>query len=268
MNTSKRLKSAALALLLVFSSLSSAAALAPPAQGRQGAPAAGSPSDAVLRFYTALREGRFREAFALSVFGPAVEGLSRQEYDELRPDFERIATGVPETIELTGEQISGEEATVFMKMGGEGKDLKIEPVFLIRERGAWLVGDREKQEFVRKRGKKFFFDARIDAHHGDVEAMMRRIATAEIVFASRNGGRFGDLDALVHAALIPKDILGTDTTGYRFQIKVGADGKSYVATAEPVAYNRTGRLSFYADPSGLQQKDNGGKPLKPSRGKP
>jgi hypothetical protein len=256
MNTRTTLKTCALALLLLFP-----AAAAARQSGENPAAASASPSEAVRRFYTALRERRFREAFAHTIFNPAVEGLSPQEFDELRPDFERMATGVPETIELTGESISGEEATVFMKLG-DGRDVKVEPIFLVRERGAWLVGDREKQEFVRKRGKKFFFETRIEAHHDDVEAMMRRITTAQVVYAAQNGGRFGDLAALVRAALVPQDILGTDSTGYRFQIKLGADAKTYVATAEPAAYGRTGRLSFYADPSGLQQKDNGGKPLK------
>jgi hypothetical protein len=264
MNTRQRFQSFALALLLLSASghaLARAQSAPAPAS-----PAAG-PSETVRRFYTALRERRFREAFAFSVFHPAVEPLSPQEFEELRPDFERMATGVPENIELTGEQISGEEATVFMKLG-EGRDIKIEPIYLIRERGAWIVGDREQREFVRKRGKKFFYETRIEAHHADVEAMMRRITTAQAVFAGQNGGRFGDLAALVRAALVPQDILGTDSTGYRFQIKVCADGRSYAATAEPAAYGRTGRLSFYADAAGLQQKDNGGKPLKPSSSKP
>jgi hypothetical protein len=260
MNTGQRLQSFALALLL----LPACGFVCARAQVPQGAAAsASSPSETVRRFYTALRERRFREAFALSIFHPAVEALSPQEFEELRPDFERMATGVPETIELTGEQISGEEATVFMKLG-EGRSLKIEPVYLIREQGAWVVGDREQREFVRKRGKKFFYESRIEAHHADVEAMMRRITTAQVVYAAQHGGRFGDLAALVRAALVPQDILGTDSTGYRFQVKVSDDGRSYGATAEPAAYGRTGRLSFYADAGGLQQKDNGGKPLKPS----
>jgi hypothetical protein len=259
MNTRTTLKTCAPALLLLIPCLLLGPASARAGQNQAAAP--GSPSEAVRQFYTALRERRFREAFAHTVFHPAVEGLSQHEFDELRPDFERMATGVPETIELTGESVSGEEATVFMKLG-EGREMKVEPIFLVRERGAWLVGDREKQEFVRKRGKKFFFETRIEAHHDDVEAMMRRITTAQVVYAAQNGGRFGDLAALVRAALIPQDILGTDSTGYRFQVKVSPDGKTFAATAEPAAYGRTGRLSFYADPSGLQQKDNGGKPIK------
>lgn len=259
----QRLITFALALLLA-PALGAAGARA---QGPQGPAASASPSEAVRRFYTALRERRFREAFALSIFHPAVEALSPQEFEELRPDFERMAAGVPENIVLTGEQVTGEEATVFLKLG-EGRDVKVEPVHLIREQGAWIVGDREQREFVRKRGKKFFYETRIDAHHAEVEAMMRRITTAQVVYAAQNGGRFGDLDALVRAALVPQDILGTDSTGYRFQVRVSRDGRSFAATAEPAAYNRTGRLSFYADAQGLQQKDNGGKPLKPSSTKP
>ena len=260
MNQRLRLATPALALLTLLLSAPAPAR----AQTQTPAAAPSGPSETVRRFYTALRERRFREAFAVSVFHPAVEPLSPQEFEELRPDFERMATGVPEVIELTGEQISGEEATVFMKLG-EGRAVKVEPVYLVREGGAWVVGDREQREFVRKRGKKFFYETRIEAHHGDVEAMMRRIATAQAVYAAQNGGRFGDLAALVRAALVPQDILGSETTGYRFQIKVSADGRSYAATAEPAAYGRTGRLSFYADAAGFQQKDNGGKPLKSSK---
>jgi hypothetical protein len=259
MNTRQRLHAFALSLLLLPALAVAPARALGPTQNN-----AGGPSEAVRRFYTALRERRFREAFAVSVFHPAVEALSPQEFEELRPDFERMAAGVPQVIELTGEQVSGEEATVFMKLG-EGRDVKVEPVYLIREQGAWIVGDREQREFVRKRGKKFFYETRIEAHHADVEAMMRRITAAQAIYSAQNGGRFGDLAALVRAGFVPQDILATDSTGYRFQIKLGADARTYAVTAEPAAYGRTGKLSFYADPSGLQQKDNGGKPLKPSK---
>jgi hypothetical protein len=61
--------------------------------------------------------------------------------------------------------------------------------------------------------------------------------------------------------MIPKDIEGPETTGYRFQINRSNDGKSWYATAEPAQYNRTGRLSFYLDASGVRSGDVGGKPL-------
>src|SRR5437899_6923300 len=75
-----------------------------------------SPSDTVREFYKAMREKRFREAFALSIYKPAIEGLKPQEFEDLRPDFEKVAGVLPEKVEITGEQISGDQATVFMKV--------------------------------------------------------------------------------------------------------------------------------------------------------
>lgn len=230
------------------------------------APLSSTPSDIVRAFYNALRERRFREAFAMSVYRPAIEGLSQAEFEELRPDFERIAAQVPAEVELTGEQISGEEATVFYK-SGEGKEIKIVPVFLVRERGAWIIDDRESAALIKKQGKKFFFEARIAAHEQDAEDMLKRVQAAEIAYALQNAGTFGDLNALVRAGYVPQDILGTETTGYSFTVTPGAPGKGYVARAEPARYDRTGRLSFYMDQSGIQKKDTGGKPYNPSSSK-
>ena len=233
------------------------AAAAP--QQQKAAP--GSPSHAVQEFYRLMRERRFREAFAMSIFAPAVEGLSAEEYEDLKPDFERQATEVPERLALTGEQLSGDDATVFMRLGTDDAP-QVVPVFLIRERGAWIVGDRENQKLVKKRGKKFFFEARIEAHHDDVENMLKRISTAQFIYSSQHGGLFGDLNQLVRAGLVPQDILSTESTGYRFHVETAQGGKGYTGGAEPARYGRTGRLSFYLDSSGVRKDDKGGKPLK------
>lgn len=271
MNTTK-LNPCALALMfLLFCALPCAAfarAQSKPKEKSGGqsaaAPVASTPSDVVRAFYTALRERRFREAFAMSVYRPAIEGLNQSEFDELRPDFERIAALVPAQIELTGEQTSGEEATVFYKTG-EDKDIKIVPVYLVRERGAWIIDDRESAALIKKQGKKFFFEARIAAHEQDAEDMLKRIQAAQIAYALQNAGTFADLNALVRAGYVPQDILGTETTGYSFSVTPGAPGKGYTARAEPARYGHTGRLSFYMDhQSGIQKKDAGGKPLNPS----
>ena len=223
--------------------------------------AGATPTEVVRAFYTALREARFLDALRMSVYAPAVEGLSAAEVEELRPDFERLAAIVPPDFELTGEQLSGEEATVFLK-SGEGKAVKVEPVYLIRERGAWVVGDRDAASLVKKQGKKFFFEQRIAAHESDAEDMLKRIQAAEIAYALQHAGAAGDLNALVDAGLVPKDILGPETTGYQFTVTTGPGGKGYEAHAEPARYNHTGRLSFFMDQSGtIQKKDAGGKPL-------
>ena len=256
----------ALAALLILPSLALGREASPQSASKQVAQsnsAQQTPSDVVREFFKLMRERRYREAFMISIFRPAVEELSPQEMEDLRPDFERMALEAPETVVLTGEQMSGDEATVFMRLDDEG-GVKVVPVFLIREKnGPWIFGDRENQKVVRKRGKKFFFEARIDAHHDDVENMMRRIATAQLVYSSQHNGAFGDLNALVKAGFIPQDILQTASTGYRFHVTTSARG--YSAGAEPAVYGRTGRLSFYLDQTGvLKKEDKGGKPLKGS----
>jgi len=67
-----------------------------------------SPTDTVRDFYKAMRERKFREAFGMSIYKPAIEGLGEQEFDDLRPDFEKMAAAIPDKVDLTGEQISGD----------------------------------------------------------------------------------------------------------------------------------------------------------------
>lgn len=260
----------ALLLLLAAAAHTCAAAAARPNQkerpAAQASAAPSTPTEVVRAFYKALREARFREALMLSVYRPAIEGLDARDLEELRPDFERLAAMVPPDFEFTGEQMSGDEATVFMK-SGEGRDVKVEPVYLVRGAGgAWVVGDRAGAAEVKRQGKKFFFEQRIAAHEQDAEDMLKRIQAAEIAYSLQNGGLYGDLNALVRAGYVPQDILGTETTGYRFTVTATPDGKSFVARAEPAGYGRTGRLSFYMDQnSGIQKKDTGGKPLSPPK---
>lgn len=250
-----------------------------------------SPSDTVREFYKAMRERKFREAFALSIYKPVIEGLtdqefqslrplfkdlndsqfaalrpkyqklSSQEFDDLRPDFERLASAIPVKVDLAGEQISGDSATVFVRVKEEDKEEQAEPIALIRVNGQWIVGDKENQEIVRRAGKDFFFNARIDTHHNEVQDMLKRISLAQLVYSQQNNGQFGDLAALIAKGLIPKDLEGTETTGYRFRINVSADKKSFTAAAEPAQYGRTGKLSFFMDATGVRSGDVGGRPL-------
>lgn len=224
-----------------------------------------SPSDTMREFYRMMREKKFREAFGMSIYRPAIEGLTTQEFDDLRPDFEKMAVAVsekiPDKVDISGEQISGDVATVFVKVkDAEGKE-KVEPATLIKIDNAWVVGDKESLDLVRKAGKKFFFEARINAHHSDVQDMLTRISLAQVVYSQGHNGQFGNTAELVAAGLIPKDIEGTESTGYRFQVIRSTDGKSWYATAEPAQHGRTGRLSFYLDASGVRSGDVGGKPL-------
>src|ERR1051325_7864198 len=245
-----------LVLLIVLAGSSVVLAQNPPAR---------TPTETTRLFYQMMREKKFREAFELSIYRPAIDSLSPQEFEDLRPDFEKMALAVsekiPEKIDISGEQISGDAATVFVKvLDADGKE-KVEPASLIKVDNNWIVGDKENLELVKKEGKKFFFDARINAHHSDVQDMLTRISLAQVVYAQGHNGQFGSMADLIAGGLIPKDIEGPETTGYRFQVVRATDGKSWYAAAEPAQYNRTGRLSFYLDASGVRSGDSGGKPL-------
>jgi len=221
-----------------------------------------SPSDTVRAFYKAMRERRIREAFAMSIYKPAIEGLKPEDFADLQPDFEKMASTVPATVELNGEQISGDFATVFMKVTDADKVEQAVPVALLRINGSWIIGDKQSQEIVDKSGKDFFFTARIETHHNEVLDLLRRILVVQLAYHQQHNGVFADLPTLISVGLLPKDIEGTESTGYRFHITLGKDAKSYIAGAEPARYGRTGRLSFSIDQTGnIKSADNGGKPL-------
>jgi hypothetical protein len=221
-----------------------------------------SPSDTVREFYKAMREKRFGEAFAMSIYKPALDGLKPQEFEDLRPDFDNMAAAIPEKVEINGEQISGEFATVFVKVPvADDPAAPPEPVSLMRIDGQWIIGDKENQEIVRKAGNSFFFNARIDTHHGEVKDMMTRINLAQLAYFQQHNAVFADRPTLISVGLLPKDLEGTESTGYRFHITLGKDAKSFTVSAEPAQYGRTGRLSFFSDQAGLRSGDVGGKPL-------
>ncbi|HEX8494844.1 MAG TPA: hypothetical protein VF658_18525 [Pyrinomonadaceae bacterium] len=250
---SSRIFSVSLAALLLFIAGAFADA---PAQNNQ----ARTPTETVREFYKALSQKRFREALSMSVYKPAIEGLSAAEIDELRPDFEKMAMGA-EKVEVKGEQLSGETASVFVKMADDAQDAPPAPVPLLRVDGQWIVGEKSDYDLVKQSGKDFFFKTRIEVHEGEVKEMLQRIQLAELAYSSQHNNTFADLPTLIAAALVPKDLEGTESTGYRFTINLEKDGKSYSVRAEPERYNRTGRLSFYMDQSGIKSADVGGKPL-------
>src|SRR6476620_1051040 len=227
------------------------------------APAVRSPSDTVREFYKAMREKRFREAFDLSIYKPAIDPLKPQEFEELRPDFEKMATVIPIQVDLSGEQISGDVATVFVKVKEGEKPEELQPLMLIMVNGAWIIGDKDSQAIVKKAGKQFFFNARIDTHHDEVQAMLTRVSLAELLYSQQHEGLFADLATLISLGLLPKDLEGTESTGYRFHVNAENGGKTWNAAAEPAKYGSTGKLSFFLDAAGVRSGDTGGKPLAP-----
>lgn len=225
-------------------------------------PSTATPTETVRAFYKALAERRFREAFSLSVLNAAVEGLSAEEFAELQPYFERLAAATPPSVEVTGEILNGESASVFIRPIDRAAEAQSEEVKLLRAGGRWVVGERGDYETIGREGKDFLFRSRIETHHAEAEEMLKRISAAQFIYGAQHGGTYGDLPALVGAGLVPQDLLGADSTGYRIQVTLGKGAKTWAATAEPARYGRTGRLSFRVDQTGLTKKDAGGKPLK------
>src|SRR4030095_461437 len=102
-----------------------------------------SPTDTMREFYRMLREKKYREAFGISIYRPAIEGLSTEEFNDLKTDFDKMAIAVsekiPEKVDITGEQISGDGGTVFVRgFDADGKE-RVEPASLVKIDNAWVV---------------------------------------------------------------------------------------------------------------------------------
>src|SRR2546430_4997882 len=141
-----------------------------------------SPSDVVREFYKAMREHRFKDAWAMTIYKPAVEDLSGEEMEDLRSDFEQKAAQVPAQIEITGEQIQGNIATVFVRVPVTESTPQVtsEPVNLISSGDVWIIGDAANQTVVKKAGRRFFLDALIEEHQSDVEDLLTRLVAVQI----------------------------------------------------------------------------------------
>ena len=257
------MKNFALALFLLLNFVGASAS----AQTASPAPAASvslTPLQTVREFYKAMREKRFRDAFMLSTYRPAVEGLTAEELSDLAPDFAATAQNIPEKVDISDEIIKGDAATVMVNLAEPDEPFVPNEMKLRRENGVWMVADEEEAQ-VKKDGKNYFFRLRIDTHHIEAEEMMGRIYKAQIVYQLQQK-RFGDMAALITAELLPADIKDTLSTGYQYRIAVNPDGKGYAAAAEPARYGRTGKLSYYIDQTGrLQREDAEGKPLAPKK---
>ncbi len=245
--------------LTLLSAVLLASSSAVPAQTQR------SPSDVVREFYKAMREHRFKDAWSITIYKPAVEGLTAEEMEELRVDFEEKAAKIPEQVEIMGEQISANTATVFVKVPVTESTPQItsEPVTLINSGGLWIIGSEADQAEVKKKGHRFFLDALIEEHQSDIEDLLKRLVALEAIYAQQHNGVFGDLPALIKAGLMSDEVGEPKAMGYTFRVALAKDGKGFVASAEPARYGHTGKLSFWMDQTGnIKKEENGGKPLK------
>ena len=210
-----------------------------------------SPTETVISFYKELRSKRYVEGFKYSVYRGAVENLSPAELKELEPEFARTFSSIPEKIEPRGEKILGDTASVILKF--EGLDQPQE-VALIRVDDQWVVGDKDSLEMVRSQGPAFFFNTRMLVNEAEAFEMLSRIVGAELIYSRKFEGRFATLNELIKLGGVPKDI-GDESGGYRIVLDLAADQKAFKTTATPILYGKTGRLSFYADSSGVRGED-------------
>ena len=231
---------------------------------------ANSPADTVRAFYERLRNKQYVAAIKLTNLKPAVEGLTEQEMEDLGVDFSQLAENIPPQMPINGEIVSGNEATVTMRVPND-KDGKLETnqIHLRKEGEGWimLVADPEGEKEVRREGKNYFFALRMEVHEQEAQAMLDRVNKAEGIFALQNGGKFADIDTLVAKGYLPTDIKSAESTGYKYSIALAFDNSTYTAHAVPAVYGKTGRLSFAMrimkgkDPK-LESKDVKGEKLK------
>ena len=230
----------------------------------------GGPADTVRIFYQKLREKKFREAIFMTNLRPAVEGLTDAELQDFSLDFEQLAGQVPAQLEINGEIITGDTATVTANIPDPdtGKP-ETQPIKLRKENGVWVIlsVDDAAETRIKKEGKNYLYNLRIETHEDEARAMLDRVAKAEMVEAAQNNGQFGDLESLTTAGLLPPDIKTSASTGYTYEVIVPANKLSYAATAYPAEYGKSGKLSFLVEldakgASHLTSRDNGGKPLR------
>lgn len=238
---------------------------------------AGGPADTVRTFYKLLREKKFRDALFLTNLRPAIESLSEMELKDFAIDFEAIAGSIPTEIEINGEIVSGDNATVTANLPDPDNDsqYKLQKVELKRVDGVWIIqtADAEAEERIRKEGKNYFYNLRIETHEEEAKIMLERVAKAQVAFAIQHGNNVADLNALISAGLLPPDVTSSASTGYNYALTISENKRRYTATATPAEYGRSGKRSFILeiDKAGLPHvkgKDNNGKPLEPEPVKP
>ncbi len=227
------------------------------------------PADTVRLFYAKLREKKFREALFLTNLRPAVESLTDAELKDFSLDFEAIAGDVPAEIQINGEIISGDTATVTANFpDAETGKSEVQTIKLRSENGVWIIltveGDDEKR--IKAEGKEYFYNLRIATHEDEAKAMIERISKAELAYSLQHGS-CAEIQVLITDGLLPDDVLTNTSTGYNYAVQLTGDKRRYLATATPAVYGKSGKRSFLLelDSKGISHvtsKDNGGQPMK------
>lgn len=243
----------------------------------QTTPARLTPGETVKQFYRLLHEKKYVDAFRLHVCAPAVEKLTPEESAEFEEEFARIAGGIPEKIDIGGESIIGNDATVFVKIPvGKSADGVVQtisvPVNLILTDEKWIIGDRDTQSLAQFHKSKFFslsqsgvFSVMIDNEEKAGKAV-NVLIEIEQFFARNHRGQYGTLQELVADKANTRSDLGQmleqledgEYFGYRFEIELTENRKGFVIHATPQQHNIDGRYSYFADLDGTKYRNYGG----------
>lgn len=88
----------------------------------------------------------------------------------------------------------------------------------------------------------------IFANESIAQVLLRTIHSAETSFQSSTGkGQFGTLDELEKGGFLNKDMFNKN--GYKVEVNVLSN--RFEATATPIEYGKTGRLSYFVDETGV-----------------
>lgn len=226
------------------------------------------PADTVRVFYKNLREKKFREAIFLTNLRPAVQGLTEAELADFSLDFAALAGQIPAEIEINGEIVTGEKATVTANLPGKEDKSETQKINLQKSGDVWIIQtvDDAAQKRIRKEGKQYFYNLRIETKQEEAKKMLSRISDAQLAYSLQNGGAVTDMQTLLSGGLLPEDIKTSETTGYNYAINLVPERKTYYATATPATYGKSGKLSFIMklNAKGISvvtSKDNGGRVL-------
>ncbi|HXG84692.1 MAG TPA: hypothetical protein VNI84_11755, partial [Pyrinomonadaceae bacterium] len=190
----------------------------------------------------------------------AIEGLTDAELKDLQVDFGNLARQIPADVGINGEIISGDDATVTVKLPENATaKLKLQEIRLKRAGDAWtiLTVEESAEKIIKREGKNYFFNLKIETHQAEAKNMLNRIAKAQMLYAAQTGGLYGEMTTLIEKGFLPADALSPDSTGYNYRISLSADRKKYSAAAMPAVYGKTGKLSF-----GFQVENNRSSTLK------
>jgi hypothetical protein len=228
----------------------------------------GTPSETVRAFYSKLREKKFREAIFLTNLRPAIEGLTDDELKEFAVDFEAVARNVPAEVEINGEIITGDQATVTAKLPDDDDKLSIQEIRLQKRGEIWVIlsADPATEKAIEKDGKHYFQNLKVSTHQEEAKTMLDRIAKAQMVYSLQNNGEYSEFQKLIKDGLLPSDVLSSESTGYSYLLSLSPDRKRYSVSAMPAIYGKSGKLSYRLDLNEdgkpfVKSGDQGGKPL-------